>query len=41
MKKLSDYLLIETYYKAKKLKLNPHFIRILETELFQRSLLQE
>ncbi|MBT2721132.1 sporulation histidine kinase inhibitor Sda [Bacillus sp. ISL-46] len=40
MEKLPDYILIESYYKAKELKLHPDFIRILKTELYQRSLLQ-
>ncbi|WP_419888192.1 sporulation histidine kinase inhibitor Sda [Neobacillus niacini] len=39
MERLSDYKLIETYNKAKELNLNPDFIRILETEMYHRSLL--
>ncbi|EDL63344.1 sporulation histidine kinase inhibitor Sda [Bacillus sp. SG-1] len=38
MRKLSDDLLIESYYKAKDLKLNPDFIRLIETEIHRRSL---
>lgn len=38
MRKLSDELLIETYLKAKELKLSPDFIRLLEKELHRRSL---
>lgn len=38
MKKLSDELLIETYFKAKKLNLNRDFITLMETEIKRRSL---
>lgn len=38
MKKLSDELLIESYYKAKKLKLSSDFIQLIENELHRRSL---
>lgn len=38
MKKLSDELLMESYYKAKELNLNPDFIRLMETEIYRRSL---
>ncbi len=38
MKKLSDDLLVEAYYKARELKLNPDFIRLIEKELQQRAL---
>lgn len=38
MKKLSDKLLMESYDKAKELKLNPDFIRLIENELKRRSL---
>ncbi|WP_449538385.1 sporulation histidine kinase inhibitor Sda [Ferdinandcohnia sp. Marseille-Q9671] len=38
MKKLSDDLLIESYFKAKKLKLSPDFIHLIETEILRRSL---
>ncbi|MGJ7921450.1 sporulation histidine kinase inhibitor Sda [Neobacillus sp. LXY-4] len=41
MKKLSDELLIESYYKARELKLNPDFIRLIEIELQRRSLYQK
>lgn len=40
MKKLSDELLIESYIKAKKLKLNSDFIALIESELHRRSLLK-
>ncbi|WP_264738617.1 sporulation histidine kinase inhibitor Sda [Cytobacillus firmus] len=38
MRKLSDELLIESYYKAKELQLSKDFIRLIETELHRRSL---
>lgn len=38
MKKLTDDLLIEAYYKARELKLNPDFIRLIEKELQRRAL---
>ncbi|KXH84176.1 sporulation histidine kinase inhibitor Sda [Sporosarcina sp. HYO08] len=38
MKKLSDELLLQTYYKALALKLNPQFIDLLKHELNTRSL---
>ncbi|GGM31008.1 sporulation inhibitor sda [Paraliobacillus quinghaiensis] len=38
MKHLSDELLIESYFKAYELKLNPDFIRLIEQELHRRSL---
>ncbi len=38
MRKLSDELLIETYYKAKKLDLSLDFIILLEKELQRRSI---
>ncbi len=38
MKKLSDDLLIESYFKAIKLKLSPDFIHLIETEILRRSL---
>lgn len=38
MKNLSDELLIESYYKAYELKLNPEFIRLIEQEIQRRSL---
>ncbi|MDQ0216717.1 developmental checkpoint coupling sporulation initiation to replication initiation [Oikeobacillus pervagus] len=41
MRKLSDELLIESYFKAKELKLSPEFIRLIETELDRRALAQK
>jgi len=38
MTKLPDDLLIESYFKAKDIKLNPHFIQLLEAEIRRRSL---
>ncbi|THE15384.1 sporulation histidine kinase inhibitor Sda [Bacillus timonensis] len=38
MKKLSDDLLIESYFKAIKLNLSPDFIHLMETEINRRSL---
>ncbi|MGB3260214.1 sporulation histidine kinase inhibitor Sda [Paenisporosarcina sp.] len=38
MSKLSSELLIESYVKAKELKLCPEFIYLLETEIRRRSL---
>ncbi|GIN55857.1 sporulation histidine kinase inhibitor Sda [Lederbergia ruris] len=38
MNKLSDELLIESYYKAKELKLSYDFIQLIEMELHRRSL---
>ncbi|WP_141431435.1 sporulation histidine kinase inhibitor Sda [Bacillus sp. 03113] len=38
MHKLSDELLIESYFKAMKLNLNPEFIRLIEIEIHRRSL---
>ena len=38
MRKLPDDLLIESYFKAKDIKLNPHFIQLLEAEIHRRSL---
>ncbi|WP_409301812.1 sporulation histidine kinase inhibitor Sda [Peribacillus sp. SCS-155] len=38
MNKLSDDLLIESYYKAQKLKLSLEFILLIETEIHRRSL---
>ena len=38
MKYLSDELLIESYYKAKELKLSPEFIELIEKEIRRRSL---
>lgn len=38
MKKLSDDLLIESYYKANEMNLNRDFIELIETEMKRRSL---
>lgn len=38
MKNMSDELLIEAYFQAIKLKLDPDFIYLLETEIRHRSL---
>lgn len=38
LRKLSDELLIESYYKARELKLSPDFIYLIETEIQRRSL---
>ncbi|MEK5067014.1 sporulation histidine kinase inhibitor Sda [Sporosarcina sp. FSL K6-1508] len=38
MSKLPDDLLIESYFKAKDIKLCPHFIQLLEAEIRRRSL---
>ncbi|MBE3570394.1 MAG: sporulation histidine kinase inhibitor Sda [Bacillales bacterium] len=38
MRRLSDELLIESYYKAIELKLSPEFIRLIETEMDRRAL---
>ncbi|PLS15157.1 sporulation histidine kinase inhibitor Sda [Bacillus sp. M6-12] len=38
MNKLSDELLIESYFKARNLKLSKEFIRLIETEIHRRSL---
>lgn len=38
MNKLSDDLLIESYFKAHKLKLSRDFIRLIENEIRRRSL---
>ncbi|WP_284701567.1 sporulation histidine kinase inhibitor Sda [Cytobacillus spongiae] len=38
MRKLSDELLIESYYKAIELNLSLDFIRLIETEIHRRSL---
>jgi developmental checkpoint coupling sporulation initiation to replication initiation len=38
MRKLSDELLIESYYKARELKLSPDFILLIESEIHRRSL---
>jgi developmental checkpoint coupling sporulation initiation to replication initiation len=38
MRKLSDELLIESYFKAQELKLSPDFILLIESEIQRRSL---
>ncbi|MGG1677494.1 sporulation histidine kinase inhibitor Sda [Neobacillus sp. NRS-1170] len=38
MRKLSDELLIESYFKARELKLSPEFINLIESEIHRRSL---
>jgi developmental checkpoint coupling sporulation initiation to replication initiation len=38
MRKLSDELLIESYFRARELKLNPDFIGLIESEIHRRSL---
>lgn len=39
MHKLSDELLIESYFKARELQLSPDFIYLIETEIKRRSLI--
>ncbi|WP_110926952.1 sporulation histidine kinase inhibitor Sda [Bacillus massiliglaciei] len=38
MHKLSDDLLLESYFKARQLKLSEEFITLIETEIHRRSL---
>ncbi|AOH55791.1 sporulation histidine kinase inhibitor Sda [Peribacillus muralis] len=38
MQKLSDDLLLESYFKAQNLKLSTEFIRLIETEIHRRAL---
>ncbi|WP_084374917.1 sporulation histidine kinase inhibitor Sda [Neobacillus soli] len=38
MRKLSDDLLIESYFKARELNLSPDFIGLIESEIHRRSL---
>ncbi len=38
MRKLSDELLVESYFKAKELNLSKDFILLIETEIHRRSL---
>lgn len=38
MRKLSDELLIESYFKARELNLSPEFIDLIESEINRRSL---
>lgn len=39
MQNITDELLIEAYFQAIKLKLDPNFIHLLKTEIQKRSLL--
>ncbi|MDR7000380.1 sporulation histidine kinase inhibitor Sda [Neobacillus niacini] len=41
MRKLSDELLIESYFKARELNLSDDFICLIETEIHRRSLLNK
>ncbi|MEW9049547.1 MAG: sporulation histidine kinase inhibitor Sda [Neobacillus sp.] len=41
MRKLSDELLLESYYKARELKLSPEFIQLIELEIQRRSLFRK
>ncbi|RLQ98146.1 sporulation histidine kinase inhibitor Sda [Falsibacillus albus] len=41
MRKLSDELLLESYYKAKELNLSLDFIRLIESEIQRRALLHK
>lgn len=38
VRKLSDELLIESYFKARELNLSPEFIGLIESEMLRRSL---
>ncbi|MGM9928595.1 MAG: sporulation histidine kinase inhibitor Sda [Bacillus sp. (in: firmicutes)] len=38
MNNLSDQLLLESYFKAKKFQLSSDFIQLIESEIHQRSL---
>lgn len=38
VRRLSDQLLLESYYKARELNLSPEFIGLIETEIHRRSL---
>lgn len=38
MQNLSDELLVESYYKANELQLNPDFIHLIEQEMRKRSI---
>lgn len=38
MDRLSDELLLESYYKAHELKLSPDFIYLIEKEIHKRSI---
>ncbi|WP_164669412.1 sporulation histidine kinase inhibitor Sda [Virgibacillus doumboii] len=39
MEKLTDKQLLEAYYQAKELKLNNSFIRLIENEIYRRSII--
>lgn len=41
MRKLSDELLIESYFKAQELNLSSEFIHLIEAEIERRSLFNE
>jgi developmental checkpoint coupling sporulation initiation to replication initiation len=41
MRKLSDELLIESYFKATELNLSPDFIQLIEMEIHRRSLVHK
>jgi developmental checkpoint coupling sporulation initiation to replication initiation len=41
MRRLSDELLMEAYYKAIELKLSPEFIHLIETEMDRRALIRK
>jgi developmental checkpoint coupling sporulation initiation to replication initiation len=41
LRKLSDELLLESYYKARELKLSPEFIQLIELEIQRRSLFRK
>ncbi|WP_042458625.1 sporulation histidine kinase inhibitor Sda [Neobacillus dielmonensis] len=41
MRKLSDDLLIESYFKARELNLSPEFISLIESEIRRRSLIHK
>ncbi|WP_312476637.1 sporulation histidine kinase inhibitor Sda [Neobacillus sp.] len=41
MRKLSDELLIESYFKARELNLSPDFIGLIESEINRRSLVNK
>ncbi|MEH7353235.1 sporulation histidine kinase inhibitor Sda [Neobacillus drentensis] len=41
MRRLSDELLIESYFKARELNLSPDFIGLIESEINRRSLFKK
>lgn len=41
MKRLSDELLLESYFKANELNLSPDFVSIIEDEIRRRNLLDK